>query len=158
MIAWELIKVFGMSLLGLTSILLIAGVVAEATQQGLSASQIIRIIPLLIPSTLPYTIPATTLFASCVVYGRLASDNEILTLKAAGINVIKVIWPAVALGFVMSCTTMVLYYRIIPYTHGVMRAMLFNEVEEALYGLLRRDMRINDPRSNFAVWVQQLQG
>src|SRR5262245_31918407 len=158
MIAWELIKVFGMSLLGITSILLIAGVVAEATQQGLSLAQIVRIIPLLVPSTLPYTIPATTLFASCVVYGRLAADNEILAIKSAGINVTKVIWPAVILGFVMSCTTMALYYRLIPYTHATMRSLVFNEVEEGLYALLRRDLRINEPRLNYAVWVRQVQG
>jgi lipopolysaccharide export system permease protein len=158
MIGWELLKVFGMSLLGITSILLIAGVVAEATQQGLTVSQIIRIIPLLVPSTLPYTIPATTLFATCVIYGRLAADNEILAIKAAGVNIVKVVWPAVALGFVMSCTTMVLYYHLIPHTHGLMRQMLFNEVEEALYGLLRRDKKLSDPRSSVAVYVQHVQG
>src|SRR5262245_57791455 len=146
MIMWELVKVFGMSLLGITSILLIAGVVAEAMQQGLSLSQIVRVIPLLVPSTLPYTIPATTLFATCVVYGRLAADNEILAIKAAGINVSKVVWPAVLLGLTMSTTTFVLYYKTIPATHAMMRTMILNEVEEGLYALLRRDMKINEPR------------
>ena len=70
MILWELAKVFGLSLLGITGILLMAGIVAEASQQGLNPLQVLEIIPLLIPSTLPYTLPATTLFATCVVYGR----------------------------------------------------------------------------------------
>ena len=76
MILLELLKVFALALLGITGILLLAGIVAEASQQGLGPMQILTIIPLLVPSTLPYTIPATTLFATCVVYGRLSADNE----------------------------------------------------------------------------------
>ena len=78
MIFIELVRVFLLALVGLTAILLMGGIFAEATQQGLTPSQILTVIPLLIPNTLPYTLPTTTLFATCVVYGRLAHDNEIL--------------------------------------------------------------------------------
>src|SRR5271154_2833232 len=122
------------------SILVMAGIVAEATQQGLKPGQILAVIPLLVPSFLPYTIPATTLFASCVVFGRLSRDNEILAIKAAGINIMKVVWPAIFLGLVMSCTTMGLYYKLIPYTHYLLRARVLNDVEEFLYDMLRRDL------------------
>ncbi|MEN9672686.1 MAG: hypothetical protein RL553_951, partial [Planctomycetota bacterium] len=84
MVFWELFKVFFLALVGITGILLMAGIVAEATQQGLGPAQILGAIPLLIPSTLPYTIPATTLFATCVVYGRLSADNEVLAIRASG--------------------------------------------------------------------------
>src|SRR5436190_187252 len=102
MILWELVKVFVLCLIGITGILLMATLIAEARQQGLGPMQILKIIPLLIPSTLPYTIPTTTLFATCVVYGRLSHDNEILAIRAAGINMIRVVWPGVLLGLVMS--------------------------------------------------------
>src|SRR6516225_4560703 len=129
MILLELFRVFAMSLLGITGILVMAAVVAEANQQGFSPAQILAAIPLLIPSTLPYTIPATTLFATCVVYGRLSADNEILAIRAAGINLITVVWPGLFLGIVMSAVTMGLYYRTIPYTHHLLRAMVFNDAE-----------------------------
>src|SRR2546430_11765444 len=122
MILWELCKVFVMALVAITGILLVAGLIAEATQQGLGPSQILEVIPLLIPSTLPYTIPATTLFATCVVYGRLSADNEVLAIKAAGINVLKVVWPGFFLGLVMSLVTLGLYYRVIPYTTCLLRS------------------------------------
>src|SRR3984893_8687403 len=123
MILWELTKVFVMSLIGITGILLLAGIVAEASQQGLGPGQILAAIPLLIPSTLPYTIPATTLFATSVVYGRLAADNEIQAIKSSGVNILHVVKPGLVLGVVMSVATMGLYYRIIPYTHHLLRAM-----------------------------------
>src|SRR5437588_11185548 len=106
MILWELVRVFLVALAAITGILLLAGIVAEASQQGLGPGQILAAIPLLIPSTLPYTIPATTLFATCVVYGRLSADNEILAIKSSGINVLHVVRPGIILGLVMSATTM----------------------------------------------------
>jgi lipopolysaccharide export system permease protein len=158
MILWEMVKVFVLALLAITGILLMAGIVAEASQQGLGPAQILAIIPLLIPSTLPYTIPATTLFATCLVYGRLAADNEILAIKAAGVNIFKVVWPAVLLGAVISAATMGLYYRIIPYTHHLMRTMFLSDVQEVLYNMLRRDKAIQHPKIDFMVVVRQVQG
>ena len=157
-ILWELVKMFLLSLVGIMSILILAGIVAEASQQGLKPSQILAAIPLLVPSFLPYTIPATTLFATCVVYGRLAHDNEILAIKAAGVNLLRVIWPAILLGMIMSAVTMGLYYRLIPYTHYLLRAAIMNDVEEYLYDMLKRDHCIRQPKLPYAMWVRQVQG
>jgi lipopolysaccharide export system permease protein len=154
----ELTKVFLLSLLGITGILLMAGIVAEASQHGLGPAQIIQIIPLIIPSTLPYTIPATTLFATSVVYGRLAHDNEILAIRAAGVNILKVVSPAVMLGFGMSAATAGLYYSVIPITHHLMRTMFVEDVEDFLYGMLKRDGCIKNPRINYVINVRRVQG
>src|SRR5215472_7386905 len=130
MIFWSLVKVFLLCLVAITGILLMAGIVAEASQQGLGPGQILAIIPLLIPSTLPYTIPATTLFATCVVYGRMAADNEILAIRSGGVNLSRVVGPALLLGVLVSAGTMGLYYRLIPYTHHLMRTMFLADLEE----------------------------
>lgn len=156
MILRELTKVFLMSLVGITGILLMAGIVAEASKQGLGPAQILAAIPLLIPSTLPYTIPATTLFAACVVYGRLAADNEILAIRAAGVNILKVVKPGIYLGLVMSAVTMGLYYRIIPYTHMLLRAMVYNDAEELLYSMLRTNNAINHSSMPYSMFVSSV--
>ncbi|HTU92016.1 MAG TPA: LptF/LptG family permease [Gemmataceae bacterium] len=154
MILWELTKVFLMSLVGITGILLMAGIIAEASQQGLGPTQILAAIPLLVPSTLPYTIPATTLFATCVVYGRLSADNEILAIKSAGINAIKVVRPGIILGLAMSVATMGLYYRIIPYTHYLLRAMVFNDAQELMYSLLKKHHEIRYSSFPYQIFVR----
>lgn len=158
MILWDLTRVFAVALLAITGILLMAGIVAEATQQGLGPGQILAAIPLLIPSTLPYTLPATTLFAVCVVYGRLAADNEILAIKAAGVNLISVVMPALFLGAFMSVVTMGLYYRIIPYTHHLLRAMAFHDAEELLYTVLRKQGMLSHAQLPYAMFVKGVQG
>lgn len=158
MIVWELIKVFSITLIALTGLLLLAGVIAEATQRGLTPSQLLVVVPLLIPSTLPYTIPTTTLFATSLVYGRLAHDNEILAIKAAGVNMLKVVWPGIFLGLVMSALTFGLYYHFIPYSHQLLRSLFLRDVEEFLYTALRSERSINHPKLNYAIWVQKVEG
>ena len=157
-IFWELTRVFLLSLLGITGILLMAGIVAEASRHGLGPLQILAIIPLIVPSTLPYTIPATTLFATCVVYGRLAHDNEILAIRAAGVNLLVVIWPAVLLGLLMSALTIVLYVSVIPCTHFMMRSLLLNDVEELLYSVLQQDNVLRYPKMNYEMYVKRVAG
>jgi len=158
MIFWEMVKVFVLCLIAITGILLMAGIVAEASQQGLNPAQIVAIIPLLIPSTLPYTIPATTLFATCVVYGRLAADNEILAIRASGINLTKVVWPAILIGLLTSAGTMGLYYRTIPYTHHLMRSLFLANVEELLYSLLQKNSQLTHPQFDYSMFVRGVQG
>lgn len=158
MILWELCKVFVIALVGITGILLMAGIIAEASQQGLGPTQILAAIPLLIPSTLPYTIPATTLFAACVVYGRMSSDNEVLAIKASGVNVLHVVKPGLVLGLVMSLGTVGLYYRVIPYTHHLLRQMIFRDAEALLYSILQRHGMISSPQLPYAMFVDRIQG
>jgi lipopolysaccharide export system permease protein len=160
-IFWELAKVFVLSLVGITGIIVLATIVAEASQQGLGPSQILAVIPLLVPSMLPFIIPPTTLLASCVVYGRLSHDNEVIAIKSAGINVLHVIVPGAFLGLVMSGATLGLYYYLIPHTHHLLRTSVVNDVEEFLYAMLRKDLAISRrPEMNldYEMWVQQVQG
>ena len=55
----------------------------------------------MIPSTLPYTIPVSLLFAVTVVYGRIACDNEIIAIKSAGLSVMTVLWPTLFLATII---------------------------------------------------------
>jgi lipopolysaccharide export system permease protein len=154
----ELLKVFLLAYVALTGILLIAGVITEATRSGLGPTQILAAIPLLIPSTIPFTLPTTTLFAASVVYGRLSNDNEILALKAAGVHMIHVVWPGIVLGAAATAVTFGLYMDTIPYTHFILRTQIVSDVKELMYGMLKKDGCIRHPRFNYEIFVKRVQG
>src|SRR5437763_11227180 len=124
MIFWELVKVFLLSLTSLTGLFLMAGLIQQASQLGLSMPQVIAAIPLFVPSTLPYTIPATTLFASCVVYGRLAHDNEVVAIKGAGGHLVQVLKPALTLGVLTAAATGWLYHSVIPRSQQLLQQQI----------------------------------
>ena len=157
-IFWELVKVFLLSLGSLTGLFLVAGLVQQASQMGLSPAQVVAIIPLFVPSTLPYTIPATTLFASCVVYGRLAQDNEVVAIKAAGVHLFTILKPALLLGLLTSATTAGLYLTVIPQTQQQLQAEILKDPEEVLYNALRRDRCLRHPTFPYVMYVRDVQG
>jgi lipopolysaccharide export system permease protein len=158
MIFWELVRVFLLSLGALTGLFLIVGLVQQASQLGLSLSQVLGAVPLFVPSTLPLTIPATTLFASCVVYGRLAHDNEVVALKAAGVHLFGVVKPALLLGALATATTASLYHTVIPASQQQLYAEILSDPEEVLYNQLRRDRCLRGPGLPYVVYVRDVQG
>ena len=81
-----LLSSFLMAMVALTTIFVLFIVMAEATRQGLAPQEVLMLVPYLIPGSLPYTLPVAVLFAVTIVYGRIAGDNEIMALKAAGIT------------------------------------------------------------------------
>jgi lipopolysaccharide export system permease protein len=158
MILLELFKVFSLSLIALTGLILMAGVISEAMKNGFGPLQILALIPILLPSMLPYTVPTTTLFATCIVYGRLSADNEILALKSAGVHIFRVIWPALLLGILASAATMFLSLDFIPYTHFMLRSELGGDAEELLYATVRREGCIKHPKISYEIHAQGVEG
>jgi lipopolysaccharide export system permease protein len=157
MILAELVKVFLMSLIALTGMFLLAGLIDEATKKGLSPGQIVMAIPLIIPNMLPFTIPATTLFATCVVYGRMSADNEVLVLRAAGVNIYHLIWPALILGLGTTAITGALYYDTIPRSQQLLKAQLENDAEDILYGMLKREGGLKQANLDYVLYVRDVQ-
>ena len=136
---FELVRVFLLGLAGMTGIFVFFGVVQTASQNGLSFAQILAILPLVVPMSWPYTIPATTLFASCVVYGRLSNDNEAVALKAAGVDLLTAVRPALLLGLLTMVATAGLLHTVVPRSLQRQEAEFLRDPEETMYNLLKRD-------------------
>ena len=158
MLFGELARVFLMTLTGLTGLFLVGLVVQQANQLGLSMAQTIAAIPLLVPSTLPFTIPATTLFAASVAYGRLAHDNEAVALKAAGVDLYTVLRPAFVLGVVAAITTFALCHTVIPHSQIALQRQVLSDPEEVLYNLLKRDRNFRYPNAPYSIYIREVQG
>lgn len=75
---------------------------------------IINLVVLSIPQYLIFTVPFSTLSASCVVIGNLGADNEILALKSVGINPKKLFIPILILSIFFSTITFWISNNLIP--------------------------------------------
>lgn len=158
MIFWELVRVFLLALCGITGLFMLGGVIQEASQRGLTPPQVLQVIPLLIPSTLPYTVPATVLFATCVVYGRMAHDHEITALRAAGVHLGRLLLPAVVLASMVTLGLGVLYYDIIPRTRQKLAERVMADVDQLIFGMLKRQGCIRHQKLPFAMFVRDVRG
>ena len=138
MLFWELLRVFLLSLIALAG-MFTAIAVLQQFQFGLSLKQVVMILPLLMPSSIPWITPPACLFASCVVYGRLANDNEAVALRSAGINLYGLLRPALALGLLATCGTALLQFQFTPFAVRETKERVMQNPEEAITTVLKKE-------------------
>ncbi len=157
-VLFDVIRAFLLTLAGVTVLFLGAGLAAEAVRRGLTPGQIVRIVPYVLPSTLPYTIPATLLFGVVLVFGRMAADSEITACKAAGIHVLRLVAPVVALALLCSGLTWWALNDVIPPAVARITQVVAEHLEETVYNILRRERAITSNRLPCSIYVRDVQG
>ena len=155
---FEVSRAFSLALLTMTAIFVLFMVAAQARDIGLSPQDIVELVPYVIPSTLPYTIPVSLLFAVTVVYGRLAGDNEIIAVKTAGLSVMTILWPTFFLAIALSLTLLHLSGNWIPCCTHLAKMVLFKDLEDTFYKLLKRDREFNSRAWPFLIKVRDVKG
>src|SRR6478736_9525029 len=99
-IFWDLLRIFLMTSGALAGIMSFGGLLRPLTEHGLDAGQAARMLTYFMPAMTTYSLPVAALFATTVVYGRLAADNEITAMRAAGISYLSTAVPAIFLGLI----------------------------------------------------------
>ncbi len=152
----ELLKVFLMTLTGLTLLIVLVLVGAEASRQGLGVGPILRLIPYILPNALCFAVPATVLFAVCSVYGRISAANEVVALKSLGISPWQVIVPGLMLAAGLSLVAVWLNDIAFSWGHQGLQRVVMQSVEEIAYGVLRTQRTYSTDR--FSISVKDVDG
>ncbi len=152
----ELLKVFLVTLTGMTALMLIAGVAQEAIRQGLGIEPMLKLIPYAIPNALRFAIPGTILFAVCSVFGRMSASNEITALKSLGISPIKAIVPALILAFLISLMGVWMNDVAVTWGRQGMQRVVMHSIEQITYGLLRSQRSYSNRQ--FSINVKNVDG
>jgi lipopolysaccharide export system permease protein len=154
----ELLKVFVLLLSVLTVMLVFVGVFREAQENGLGTAQILQVLPFIIPSLMPYTIPATLLLSVCVVFGRLSGDQEVIATKSAGINPLSLLLPAFLLAGCLVGGSWMLTDRMIPWAMTQMQQKISDALEDIFLDRLKSTHLITDPAQGYSIFVKDVRG
>src|ERR1700733_8725652 len=92
-VLFDLLKVFLLTLTGLTLLIFIVLIGKEAVDKGIGLGPLLLMAPYLIPQAMQFAVPGTMLLATTSVYGRMSSYNEIVAIKALGISPMVLVWP-----------------------------------------------------------------
>ncbi|QDT17225.1 LptF/LptG family permease [Alienimonas californiensis] len=157
-ILWELLRVFGFLLAVLTILLVFVGVAQRASEEGLGAEQIAQILPYIVPSLMPFTIPATLLLSVCIVYGRMGGDQEVIAAKAAGAHVFTLLAPAFLLAAALSISSFVLTDRVIPWAMANIQKIVSDAMEDLFLDFLRTTNRFSDPERGLMITARAVEG
>jgi len=112
-------------LLGLTifTCILLMGKVLNLTElvvgKGVAVSEVLWLILYVLPTFFVYTIPMAFLLGVLLAFGRLSNDEEITSMKAAGISLIRVMPPVAFLAAVALVISLFLMLYALPWgSHG----------------------------------------
>lgn len=156
-IFFELLRLFLFIVIVLTLLLVFVGVFREASERGLGAVQIFEVLPYVAPSMLPFTIPATLLLTVCVVYGRIAGDQEVVAAKAAGINVMALVNPALLLGAILTMASFSLTNHVIPWASRNIESVIAQASGRIFLDVLASQHQMNDPERGISITVDDVE-
>lgn len=111
----------------LTFVMLLGNLIKIADlviNKGVDIYSVSKLFLLMMPYLLTYTLPIAALTASLMSLGRLSSDNEIVAIKASGINLFSLILPLLIVGIILSLILVIFNDRVIPYAHFALRKTL----------------------------------
>ena len=152
----ELVRVFLLLVVVLTVMLVFVGLFREAADSGLGLVQILQIMPYVVPSMLPFTIPATLLLSVCVVYGRISGDLEVVAAKSAGISALQLLMPAFLLGAMLAVGSFGLLNYAIPWGVSNIERIVTQALEEIFFDVLATQHYYSNSSEGYTILVRDV--
>ena len=155
-VLWQLISIFLIAISAITIVMLLFVIIRELHLQGLQFSQIYELVPYILPDALRFAIPATSLFAACLIFGRLSAGNEIIALKSLGISPWRILWPSFAAVVLLSFTTVWLNDLAVSWGRRGVQRIVLESIEEVAYSRLRNHG--SHTTNQFSINVKSVEG
>jgi len=113
----EFLSSFFISMFVLTFVMILGNLIKLAEliiTKGVSLITAIKLFLFLIPFLFSFILPISTLAGVLLSIGRLSSDNEIIAIRASGINLMRLLTPYLIVGLILSLFSIILNNQIIP--------------------------------------------
>jgi len=154
----ELVPLFFLSLAIFTFILILDKII-ELTDLvfhgGVSLGTVIKLLLFSFPPFLILTIPFALLSTTVIAFSRLASDSEILALKASGYSIYHFLRPVVGFSGLLCLCSLFLTVVILPMSNVASKKLLFQMVSlKATLGV--REGVFNDDFDGLTLYVNKI--
>ena len=127
-VAREIWPPTGLGLLLFTFILLldqISNLMKVLVSRGADLATVVRAFSYLLPSIFSVTIPMAFLLGVLLAFGRMASDSEIVALRASGVSPLRLLRPVVMLSLMTASLTFYVYAVLGPAANQAYREIIF---------------------------------
>lgn len=145
-IARQLLGVTALGVMSLSALLLLGNLFKELrpllVESNAPFSIVMEFIFQVIPFSLMFSIPWGFLTAVLLVYGRLASDNELTSMRMAGMSLWRLSAPAIVIGILLSGFCYWINIDIAPRSKQAISELLIKAATVNPKGLLREGQAI----------------
>jgi lipopolysaccharide export system permease protein len=150
-VVFDLLKVFLLTLTGLTLLIFVVLIGKEAVDKGIGLGPLAQMTPYILPLAMQFAVPAAMLLTTTNVYGRMSSYNEIVAIKSLGISPMAIVWPALVFSILVSFVAVFINDLAVSWgTAGVKRVFLAS-IEEVTYSQLSLRHTYNLGKANMTV-------
>jgi lipopolysaccharide export LptBFGC system permease protein LptF len=139
----DLVRIFFMASGTLAGIMSFGGLMRPLTENGLNAGQVSKMLMYLMPAMTAYSLPAAALFATTVVFGRLAADNELTACRAAGMSYLAIGLPAVVFSLMISILSLLLLCFVVPVYSLKVEKVIYSNLAQVVVNKIQRDHEIH---------------
>lgn len=151
----ELFKVFVLATAGLTLMLTLGMILQPIQKFGVGPGQVVVLLGYFIPVSMTFVLPMGALFASTLVYGRFAADNELDACRASGISMNMLIYPGLVLAVVVSAATLILSFWVVPsYVRRAERSIKA-DARQILFRNIERRGYYELPEGNYRLYADR---
>lgn len=137
----QLIAVTFLGVLSLTLLMLLGQLFKELhsllVESGAPPSIVIDFILQVIPFSLSFSVPWGFLTAVLLVYGRLAADNELTSMRMAGLSLWRLSMPAIGMGVALSALCYYINIEVAPKGKQAMSELVMKAAMDNPRNLLR---------------------
>ena len=124
----DLVRILLLTASVLVAVIAFGAAIRPIMQNLLGAEDLLPFVTQASVPMLQFALPFSGAFAATIVYSRLAADNEVLAMSAAGLSYRRVLMPAVVLGAVLFLVMAVLVDAAVPRFWTSMQRLLTRDV------------------------------
>lgn len=88
--------------------------ISEAIKYGIPLVHFVQLFIFKLPNIIALSFPMAMLLATLLVFGRMGNDLEILSLRAGGVSVLRLVVPVIAFGICVSLMTVWFNESVVP--------------------------------------------
>ena len=152
----EVFKVFVLTAVALTLIMSLGSIVGPVQEYGVGPRQALHLMGYFLPIGLTFVLPVAALFAAALIYGRLASDNELDACRASGISLLTLVYPGLALAIIVAIANLILSFNVVPAFARLAEKSLKADARQILFrNIQRRGYYKLPPDERYLVYADQ---
>ena len=150
----ETFKVFVVAAVALTLVLSLGSILRPVQEYGAGPRQVVHLMGYSLPITLTFVLPMAALFATSLVYGRFASDNELDACRASGISLLTLVYPGLALAIMVAIANLILSFHVVPaFVHLAEKSLKADAKQILFRNIQRRGYYKVPPRERYFIYA-----
>jgi len=157
-ILWDMLKALALALAAVAGVVSFCLVLPKLQEYGLGPLASLMYMALVLPRAAYLALPLAATLAGTLVYGRLASENELMACWASGVPRWSLFWPTLILGMVAAGITLGLAVWPLPESKYAAKVLAQADVERLLFSKLGTTGKIKIKEANFQLTVDRVAG